>query len=198
MVALISTYGYLVVLVGTFLEGETILVLAGFAAHRGYLELPWVVLAAAAGTIASDQLFFYLGRHRGASWLERRPSWKARADRAFKLVARNETLIILGFRFLYGLRTVTPVVLGVAGVRPGKYAPLNVVGAVAWAVAFGALGYLAGTAAELALGDIRRVELGIFGLIAVAGFVAWVRHQWRERKRVAAITDDSSLDKHKE
>ncbi len=58
----IQTYGYLALLVGTFLEGETILVLAGFAAHLGYLNLPWVILVAFVGTLSGDQLFFYLGR----------------------------------------------------------------------------------------------------------------------------------------
>jgi membrane protein DedA with SNARE-associated domain len=36
--SILDPYGYLAVLVGTFLEGETILVLGGFAAHRGYLQ----------------------------------------------------------------------------------------------------------------------------------------------------------------
>ena len=44
--SIVDTYGYLAVLLGTFLEGETILVLGGFAAHRGYLALPWVIVAA--------------------------------------------------------------------------------------------------------------------------------------------------------
>lgn len=37
---LVTTYGYPVIAIGTFLEGESILVLGGFAAHSGYLELP--------------------------------------------------------------------------------------------------------------------------------------------------------------
>ena len=48
---LIQSYGYWAILAGTFLEGETILVLAGFAAHLGYLQLPWVILAAFAGSL---------------------------------------------------------------------------------------------------------------------------------------------------
>ena len=35
---LIDAYGYLAVFVGAFLEGETILALAGLAAYRGYLQ----------------------------------------------------------------------------------------------------------------------------------------------------------------
>lgn len=39
----ISEYGYLAILVGTFLEGVTILVLGAVAARFGYLELPWLM-----------------------------------------------------------------------------------------------------------------------------------------------------------
>ena len=47
--SLIENYGYLAILIGTFLEGETIVILAGFAAQLGYLELPWVIVTAIAG-----------------------------------------------------------------------------------------------------------------------------------------------------
>ena len=40
---LLTDYGYWAVFVGSLLEGETILILAGFAAHRGYLSLPLVM-----------------------------------------------------------------------------------------------------------------------------------------------------------
>lgn len=68
---LIQNYGYLAVAVGTFLEGETILIMAGAAAHRGYLTMPMVIMV---GTIASffgDQLYFYVGRRYGAALLKR-------------------------------------------------------------------------------------------------------------------------------
>jgi membrane protein DedA with SNARE-associated domain len=55
----IIQFGYPAILVGTFLEGETILVIAGMAAHRGYLDLPVVIGAAFIGTLFGDQLFFF-------------------------------------------------------------------------------------------------------------------------------------------
>ena len=58
MESLIENYGYLAILIGTLLEGGTILVLGGFTAHQGYLALPWVILAAFAGSLCGDQLFF--------------------------------------------------------------------------------------------------------------------------------------------
>jgi membrane protein DedA with SNARE-associated domain len=50
------------VLVGAFFEGETIVVLGGFAAHRGDLVLPGVIAGAFAGSLAGDQFAYFLGR----------------------------------------------------------------------------------------------------------------------------------------
>ena len=43
----VATYGYAAIALGTFFEGETILVIGGFLAHRGYLGLPGVIAGAA-------------------------------------------------------------------------------------------------------------------------------------------------------
>lgn len=44
--SLIAQYGYAALLAGVFIEGETVLLLAGYAAHRGYLQLDAVVAVA--------------------------------------------------------------------------------------------------------------------------------------------------------
>ena len=59
---LIQTHGYWVIFLGTFVEGETFLILGRFAAHRGYLHLDWVILIAFFGSLAGDNFFFFLGR----------------------------------------------------------------------------------------------------------------------------------------
>ena len=61
LLSIIENYGYAAILIGTFLEGETILVLAGVAAHQGYLVLTWVIIAAFVGSLCGDQLFFLFG-----------------------------------------------------------------------------------------------------------------------------------------
>ena len=100
MESLIENYGYLAILIGTFLEGETILVLGGFTAHQGYLALPWVILAAFAGSLCGDQLFFYLGRKHSQAVLSKRPSWKLKAEKVHKMMNQFQTPMILSFRFL--------------------------------------------------------------------------------------------------
>lgn len=176
MTALIARYGYLAIVVGTFLEGETILVLGGFAAHRGLLWLPGVMVAAFAGSLASDQLFFFLGRWRGDAWLARRPAWNPGVDRVRVLVQRYDTTLILSFRFLYGLRNVTPFALGMTRVSALRFAILNSVGAAVWAVAVALLGWFVGSAATQMLGHLEHYELHIAAAIVAAGTALWL---WR-------------------
>lgn len=181
--SVIDTYGYLAILVGTFLEGETILVLGGFGAHRGYLHLPWVVLAAFIGSLMGDQFFFFLGRWHSQTVLAKRPSWKGRVEKAQKLIGRYRTPFILVFRFLYGLRTVAPFVIGMSNVPVPLFVFLNAVGAMVWAIAVGTGGYLFGNALEVFIGDVKHYELQAFGAIAALGAVIWILYITSRRRR---------------
>src|SRR5258706_3879094 len=96
---LIETYGYWVVLVGTLLEGETVLLLAGYAAYTGLLELHSVIAVAVLGSFMGDQLWFYLGRTQGASLLLKYPNYMPAASRAQDLLDKYHTPIILALRF---------------------------------------------------------------------------------------------------
>lgn len=177
---IVESYGYLAVFIGTFIEGETILVVGGFLAHRGYMELPGVWLAAFLGTFCGDQLFFYLGRFRGAGFLERRPAWRAKSQRVFELLHRHQIWVILGFRFLYGFRTVTPLVIGASRIAPLRFFVLNGIGAAVWAVALGTLGYFVGHTLETLLGEVKRYELQVLGVIMGVGLIIWAAYVYRQ------------------
>ena len=185
MESFLQTYGYVAILVGTFLEGETILVLAGLIAHQGYLHLGGVIFAAFIGSLGGDQLFFYLGRRHSAFLMRRKPAWQAQLQRANRLIARFQTPLILGFRFLYGLRTVTPFAIGMGSVPMLRFFLLNAVGAGIWAVTFGGGGYLFGKAIEGMMGNVHRYETLLFGLVAAVGACVWAAYLYRRHRRSA-------------
>ncbi len=180
--SLIESYGYLALVVGTFFEGETVLVLGGFLAHQGYLELPWVILAAFAGSLAGDQLLFFLGRKHGPYFFRRLPSLRASIEMVSSKLHRYQTLLILGFRFVYGFRTVTPFAIGMSPVPSMKFVILNAISALLWASAIGTAGYLFGKALETLLGDIRRYELEVMAGILIVGAAIWTVRFLRKRK----------------
>ena len=192
--SLIETYGYWAILLGTFLEGETILVLGGWAAHLGYLSLPGVMLSAFVGSFTGDQLYFYIGRRYGPRLIARRLSWQANADRVYAILARHETFLILTFRFYYGLRNVTPFVIGASQISRRRFFILNFIGAAIWAVTVGAGGYYFGHAMRALFADIARIELYALGALAAAGVALWVvsivRRRRRAREKLRATAGD--------
>jgi membrane protein DedA with SNARE-associated domain len=202
---LIATYGYLAILIGTFLEGETILVLGGLAAHLGFLELPWVIVAAFAGSFTGDQLYFYMGRHYGPKILAKRLSWQDAAEKVYKHLRRHQNLLILTFRFYYGLRNVTPFAIGASQVSRLRFLVLNFIGAVVWAITLGTLGFLFGEAFQLFLEDVKQYELWLLGGLIVVGIAIWlftlIRHRRRSRQHpfrpeaVALETVDPKIEK---
>lgn len=182
----IETYGYYALFIGTFLEGETIMVLAGFAAQRGILDVYWVTVVGFCGTFAGDQLYYFIGRHWGAKLLAKRPTWQAPADRAYKLLRKYEVPFILSFRFLYGIRSVSPFIIGMSGIPVPRFFVLNVIAAVVWAIAVAALGYFLGHAAELFLNEVKQYEMVVLGVLVGLGLLVWLVHLVRRQRMAAA------------
>ena len=171
--ALIENYGYLAILAITFIEGETIVILAGIAAHLGYLELPWVIAAAITGSLSGDQLWYYVGRHWGPKIIARRLSWQDGAKKVYGHLERHQYWLILTFRFYYGLRNVTPFVVGAAQIPRLRFFVLNSIGAVIWATVFAGAGYSLGKAFEEMIEDYHR-----YALYVIAGFVLLAAAIW--------------------
>jgi membrane protein DedA with SNARE-associated domain len=183
---LIRNYGYLAILTGTFLEGETILILGGFAAHMGFLELPWVIVSAIAGSFSGDQLYFYIGRHYGPKIIAKRLSWQEGAEKVYKHLHRHKNLLILTFRFFYGFRNVTPFAVGAAHVSRSRFFTLNLIGAIVWAISFAYAGYLFGEAFRLLLDDFKRYELYVLFALVFVGLMIWLITLIRHRRRALA------------
>lgn len=179
----IATYGYWAVFLGTLAEGEAILLIAGFAAHRGYLDLPGVWAAAFLGSFLSDQVIFHLGRRLGRPFLAKRPRLQRRTERAFRLLERFRDAFILSFRFLYGLRIASPFAIGISSVSSARFFVLNAVAAMIWAVAIGAAGFAFGQAAELVFGDVARYEHYLFAAMLTGGALVWIVARIRRNSR---------------
>ena len=178
----LATYGLLAIALGTFFEGEMILVLAGLAAHRGYLSLPSVIVAGFVGSVFGDQLYFHLGRRYGEAFVAKRPAWGASVSRAQRILERHHVAFILAFRFLYGLRTVSPFAIGMSKVPLPRYMILNVLGGLVWSAAVALLGYSVGRGAEVLLGRVKEIEAWLFLGVAAVGAIVWLVHFVHRRK----------------
>lgn len=185
---LIDSYGYWAVFGWTFIEGESLLALAGLAAQQGYLEFQYVIGAAVAGSFLGDQIWFFLGRFQGPKLLARYPRYAPRVARAHALLARYQAPVILSVRFLYGLRAVLPFVIGMSRISTLKFQALNLAGAAIWSATIASAGYLFGNAIEYALGDIQRYERYVLAAVAIAALVLWWASRRRPSRRQALLS----------
>lgn len=136
----------------------------------------WVVFASFLGAFLGDQLYFLIGRRQGAAFLQKRPHWQPKIENIFRTIKNHETLFILSFQFLYGLRTISPFALGVAGVNPFKFFILNAISAWIWAMTFAYLGYAIGQVALHFIENAKRYELWILLAIIAAGVIVWIAY----------------------
>ena len=178
----VQSYGYAAVAAGTFLEGESVLLVAGAAAARGHLALPVVIAIAAFASFLGDQMYFWVGRRYGTALLTRYPSLQPRAARVNGLLERHHLLVILSIRFLYGLRVAGPIAIGMSRVSWSRFVLLNGLAAILWALLIAGMGYGAGHALVYLLKCIDADELWGFSLLLVLGLgLVW----WLLRRRRA-------------
>ncbi len=149
--------------------------------------LTWVILAAFLVSLCGDQLFFHLGRKHSQVVLSRRPAWKQKAEKVHKMMNRFETPMILSFRFLYGLRTVAPFVIGMSSAPVKKFILLNAAGALVWAAAIASGGYFFGRSLEVLIGKLKSYEMYIMSSVAIVGLLIWIFHFHRRRIRPAKL-----------
>jgi membrane protein DedA with SNARE-associated domain len=179
--ALLATYGYPAVFLGAILEGEVTLLLAAFLAYRGYLQLPLVIGCAFAATFVADQFFFHLGRHGGRALLDRKPEWKGAMARARRFASRYPHAVVLSFRFAWGLRTVTPLLLGMSGFPPRLFLLLDALGVLLWCLVFSGTGYFLGRFVEPLISGLGEIEATFLAILAAVAAVLALWHVTRER-----------------
>jgi membrane protein DedA with SNARE-associated domain len=174
---LLVNYGYWAVFIGCLLEGETILILGGLAAHQTSLQLLDVILIATLGGMLGDQILFWTGRYFGPRILPKLHRQQSAIDRVSDLIKRYPTASVFSVRFLYGMRLIGPLVIGASRLSPIRFALINLLGAAVWATLFAMGGYWAGEALEHLLGNLKPYRLPIFiGVVVLAAGVALYRH----------------------
>jgi membrane protein DedA with SNARE-associated domain len=176
----VANYGYVAILIGTFFEGETILLVGAFAAHQGYLRIDLVILIAFIGSCAGDQFWYMLGRRYGRARLLDRPMLKDRIERITSWLDRYPTVFILGFRFVYGIRNIAPVVIALSKIPPWRFYVLNVIAAALWAATGGLAGYIFGAAVEAFVGNLKAFEQRVLAGIALA-VIGYLVGRWLYR-----------------
>lgn len=138
----VKDWGYLAVMVGSIFEGEIVLITASASAAFGYLDIYKVFFVAFVTTVITDQVLFFAGYKLGTDWAVKKfPKVAAARDRVFTLLHKMDIFFIFAFRFIYGIRTVSPLIIGSAKIKPTRFIIFNFFSGACWAFICCFLGY---------------------------------------------------------
>ncbi len=129
----VKEWGYLAVFLGSIFEGESILLTASALAACGFLSIYKIFFIAMITTVITDQVLFFIGYKVGTDWAVRRfPKVEKARNRVFELLHRMDIFFIFAFRFIYGIRTVSPLIIGSAKIKPSRFIFFNVLSGICW------------------------------------------------------------------
>ena len=182
----LSSYGYIVVFVLVMLEslglpvpGETALIAAAlYAGSTGKLEIQTVIVIAAAAAIIGDNIGFAIGRYGGARVLlkygHKVRLHEGRLKIGIWLFRHHGGKVVFWGRFVSILRTYAAFLAGANRMSWPRFLFFNTTGGILWATVFGLGYYLFGDVLER-LSKTIDIGLGALGILAVVGFVLWMR-----------------------
>ena len=161
-------YGYMALSAGTFLEGETAILVASSLVHSGFFEGPYTVIFAFFGSFVSDWLYFLIGRLNGRYFVDRRPKLKARLLPAQGFFKSHRLQILVSYRFLYGFRVLLPLMIGMSDIRVFHFLGYSLAAGILWAATVSTVGYSAGILFDLTARSFE--ENALFVVLGCASF----------------------------
>lgn len=126
-------YGYFILFIWSMLEGESGLIMAGLFSHTGDMNILIAIFVAGLGGFAGDQTYFYIGRFNKKYVYHKLKNQRRKLALAHLLLKKYGWPIIFLQRYMYGLRTVIPISIGLTRYDAKLFAFINLMSAWCWA-----------------------------------------------------------------
>lgn len=142
----LSTYGYVVLFLYSLGGGFVALIGAGVLSFMGKMDLTLSITIAFIANFIGDGLLFYMARYHKREMMEYFSKHKRKLAFSHLLLKRRGSWIIVIKKFIYGLKTLVPLAIGLTKYDFWKFSLYNAIGAFIWAIVVGGGSYLFGGA----------------------------------------------------
>jgi len=132
LVELMKEYGYIILYCWSILEGESGLIMAGLLSSTGDMNLYISIFVAGLGGFTGDQIYFYIGRYNKKYVHKKFKGQRRKFALAHLLLKKHGWPIIFMQRYMYGMRTVIPIAIGLTRYDAKKFAIINLLSAWTW------------------------------------------------------------------
>jgi membrane protein DedA with SNARE-associated domain len=182
-------FGEAAFFVGFVLPGETAVLLGGFLASQGHLDIVTLIVLVVVSAVLGDTVGYEVGKHLGPRVL-RLGVFQKRQDRIDRtqdmLRRRGGPAVFLG-RWTAFLRAVMPGIAGLSRMPYRVFLFWNALGGIIWGVTFSLVGYFAGASYDKVASTIGKGSAVVLALVVIAALVAW-----HVRRRGQKTAEDSA------
>lgn len=176
-------FGEAAVFIGFVLPGETAVLLGGFLASQGHLDIVTLTILVVVCAIVGDTVGYEVGKHLGPRVLQLGILRKhqSRLDKAQDSLRRRGGPAVFLARWTAFFRAVMPGLAGLSQMRYRTFLPWNALGGIAWGVTYCLIGYFAGASYEKVASKIGEGTAVVIAVLVIAALVAWrIRRKRRE------------------
>ncbi len=140
------TYGYIGLFLYSLGGGFVALVSAGVLSYMGKMDLATSMSVAFIANALGDVMLFYMARYQKKTMMEGIRKHRRKLALSHIMMKKYGSWIILIQKFVYGIKTLIPIAIGLTKYDFKKFAILNIFSAAVWTLVFGFGSYFSGNA----------------------------------------------------
>lgn len=184
LVELMKEYGYIILFSWSVLEGESGLIMAGLLSATGDMNLYIAIFIAGLGGFVGDQIYFYIGRYNKKYVHKKFKGQRRKFALAHLLLKKYGWPIIFAQRYMYGLRTVIPISIGLTRYNAKMFAFINLISAWMWAtITIVPVWYFGEEILEILKIAKEYWYIAIPFVLALAGTIYWYFHTATKKRK---------------
>lgn len=177
----LGSFGYVLVFLSMFLEGEASLFALAFLTHEGAFSLPLITITALLGVWFGDSLWYLIGQRSQNNYFFKKMEKKLPNRFDYYIINHPWKSLFLS-KFAYGFHHITLIRIGSLNMNFKKFAIIDYTTSTIWLFTIGSIGYFAGALLPTAKKYLKFGELFIFGLIVLLFFSEYlIKYLWNKK-----------------
>jgi membrane protein DedA with SNARE-associated domain len=172
---ILSNWGYLFLFLYSLGGGFFALIAASVAAFFGKMNIIYVLMVAFTSNMIGDIILFYIARNNKSVLDEYLKKHRRKIALAHLMVKKQGDKIIFIQKFIYGIKTLIPIIIGFTKYSFKKFIILNVFASLIWVLVFGLGSFYMGDAINNLIDSIynKTTFFIIIFIVLLIGFIIY-------------------------
>ena len=174
---MIRDWGYIILFLYSFGGGFLALVVASILAFNGELNIATVIVVAGVANFIGDQFLFTIARNNKAKAKEMMQKHRRKIAMSHLLMRKYGSWVIFLQKYVYGIKTLIPLAMGLTKYDYKKFMFFNVFATVLWAIIIGVSAYMLGDLVYTYIEEFKSYGLAFVAIILFGVYLLFRKYK---------------------